>query len=49
MTTDSDNGNESQGEFRPRGTVAFVAVFVAVLMLMWFSIYIILLSRGATI
>ena len=45
----SDNGNEPQGEFKPRGTVAFVAAFVAVLMLMWFSIYIILLSRGATI
>ncbi len=45
----SDNGDEAQGEFKPRGTVAFVAAFVAVLMLMWFSIYIILLSRGATI
>ena len=45
----SDNGDEPQGEFKPRGTVAFVAAFVAVLMLMWFSIYIILLSRGATI
>ena len=48
MTTEGDNGNEDQGEFKPRGTVAFVAAFVAVLMLMWFSIYIILLSRGAT-
>ena len=49
MTTESDNGSETQAEFKPRGTVAFVAAFVAVLMLMWFSIYIILLSRGATI
>ncbi len=49
MTTEGDNGNEAQGEFRPRGTVAFVAAFVAVLMVMWFSIYIILLTRGATI
>ena len=49
MTTESDNGNEADGDFKPRGTVAFVAAFVAVLMLMWFSIYIILLSRGATI
>ena len=48
MTTEGDNGNDAQDEFRPRGTVAFVAAFVVVLMLMWFSIYIILLSRGAT-
>ena len=49
MTTEGDNGNESEGDFRPTGTVAFVVAFVVVLMLMWFSIYIILLSRGATI
>ncbi|MCP4308994.1 MAG: cytochrome c oxidase subunit 2A [bacterium] len=49
MTTEGDNGNETEGEFKPTGTVAFVAAFVVVLMLMWFSIYIILLSRGATI
>lgn len=49
MTTEGDNGDEVSGEFKPTGTVAFVAAFVVVLMLMWFSIYIILLSRGATI
>ena len=48
MTTEGDTGNETQGEFRPRGTVAIVTAFVVLLMLMWFSIYIILLSRGAT-
>ncbi len=48
MTTEGD-GNETQGEFKPTGTVAFVAAFVVVLLLMWFSIYIILLSRGATL
>jgi len=49
MATEADDGNDAQDEFRPKGTVAFVAAFVVVLMLMWFSIYIILLSRGATI
>ncbi len=49
MTTDSDNGNETPAEFKPRGTVAFVAAFVVVLMLMWFSIYAILILRGATV
>ncbi len=48
MTTEGDTGDETPAEFKPRGTVAVVAAFVVVLMLMWFSIYIILLSRGAT-
>lgn len=49
MTTESEHDSEAQGEFEPRGTVAFVAAFVVVLLLMWFSIYIIMLSRGTTI
>ena len=49
MTTEGDNDSEVQGEFKPRGTVAFTAAFVVVLLLMWFSIYIIMLSRGTTI
>ena len=49
MTAEGDNGDDTQSEFKPTGTVAFVVAFVVVLMLMWFSIYIILLSRGATI
>ena len=48
MTSEGDAGNETQGNFRPRGTVAVVTAFVVLLMLMWFSIYIILLTRGAT-
>lgn len=48
MTTDREPADEAQGEFKPRGTIAFAAVFVALILLMWFSIYIILLSRGAT-
>ena len=49
MTTESEHDSEAQGEFHPRGTVAFVAAFVVVLLLMWISIYIIMLSRGTTI
>jgi len=49
MTTEDDNGNGTEGEFKPRGTVAFAAAFVALILLMWFSVYVILLSRGATI
>lgn len=49
MTGDGDRSDETHGDFKPTGTVAFVVAFVVVLMLMWFSIYIILLSRGATV
>jgi len=49
MTTEGDNNNDAQGEFKPKGTVAFAAAFVALIFLMWFSVYVILLSRGATI
>lgn len=48
MTTDNERSNVPEGEFKPRGTIAFAATFVALILLMWFSIYIILLSRGAT-
>ncbi len=48
MTTEGEKGNETLDEFKPRGTIALAVAFVALMMLMWFSIYIILLSRGAT-
>lgn len=48
MSTDNERGNEPEGGFKPRGTIAFAATFVALILLMWFSIYIILLTRGAT-
>ena len=34
--------------FRPTGTVAVVALFVIVLILLWTSIYLILIARGVT-
>jgi hypothetical protein len=49
MTAEGDNSNEAQGDFKPRGTIAVAAAFVVVLALMWLSVYIILLSRGATL
>lgn len=35
-------------EFTPRGTVAIVAMFVVTLILLWLSIYLILIARGVT-
>jgi hypothetical protein len=36
-------------EFHPRGTIAIVAMFVATLILLWLSIYLILIARGVTV
>jgi len=36
-------------EFKPRGTIAVVAIFVATLILLWLSIYLILIARGVTV
>lgn len=34
--------------FKPRGTWAFVTGFAVLLFIMWFSVYLLLLSRGVT-
>lgn len=36
-------------EFKPRGTIAVVAMFVATLIMLWLSIYLILIARGVTV
>jgi hypothetical protein len=38
----------SDEDFRPWGTVAIVALFTVTLILLWLSIYLILLARGVT-
>jgi len=48
MTTEGEKGNETLDGFKPRGTIALAVAYVALMMLLWFSLYIILLSRGAT-
>lgn len=35
--------------FKPTGTLFVLALFVATIILLWFSVYIILLSRGVTL
>lgn len=39
----------SDEDFKPRGTVAVVVLFTATLVLLWLSIYLILIARGVTI
>ena len=37
-----------QEHFKPTGTIFILAVFVATIILLWGSVYVILLSRGVT-
>jgi hypothetical protein len=47
---DSMDANDfSEEEFKPRGTVAIVALFTVTLVLLWLSIYLILIARGVTV
>ena len=39
----------AEEDFKPRGTVAIVALFAATLVLLWLSIYLILIARGVTL
>ena len=39
---------EETSEFHPKGTVLVLAIFVLVLILLWGTVYLILLSRGMT-
>lgn len=39
---------ENEESFKPRGTWALVIGFTLVLVLLWFSVYLTLLSRGVT-
>ncbi len=47
--SDSHVDPAPEEEFVPRGTIAVVALFVATLVLLWLSIYLILIARGVTI
>lgn len=40
---------EGTEEFQPRGTVAILAMFVLAIIILWGSVYLILLSRGVTV
>ena len=46
--TESGEHPESAEEFKPTGTLFIVAMFVVTLILLWASVYVILLSRGVT-
>jgi hypothetical protein len=39
----------TEEHFKPTGTLFVLVLFVATIILLWFSVYIILLSRGVTL
>ena len=40
---------DAETHFRPTGTVAVLAVFIVTLILLWLSVYLILIARGVTV
>jgi hypothetical protein len=46
-TVDDGSGHEIE-HFKPVGTVFLLAMFVVMIVLLWASVYIILISRGVT-
>lgn len=51
MSATEDEGASSAGvheEFKPTGTIFLLGCYVAMLVLLWVTVYLILLSRGTT-
>ena len=45
----STEGPPDEEHFRPNGTIFILVLFVAALILLWLSVYVILVSRGVTV
>ncbi|MDW3179261.1 MAG: cytochrome c oxidase subunit 2A [Acidimicrobiia bacterium] len=41
--------DQEQEHFKPTGTIFILILFVCALILLWLSVYVILLSRGVTV
>lgn len=52
MSIDNPPATSDEGvgleDFKPTGTVFLLAMFVVALILLWLSVYVILISRGVT-
>jgi hypothetical protein len=46
---DDELTEHDEEHFRPTGTVFVLVLFVATMILLWASVYVILLSRGVTL
>lgn len=47
--SEEETGAVEEEHFRPVGTLFVLAVFVLTMILLWASVYVILLSRGVTV
>jgi hypothetical protein len=45
----SKKTHEPQEEFHPKGTALVLAIFVVTLIVLWGSVYLIMLARGVTV
>jgi len=45
----SEKNKNNDDDFRPRGTLAILIIFILTLIALWASVYMILLSRGVTV
>jgi len=48
ISADEIHDSTVEEHFRPMGTIFILVMFVAALILLWLSVYVILLSRGVT-
>ena len=46
---DEPQTKQENEEFHPRGTVAVLVMFVLAIIILWATVYVILLSRGVTV
>lgn len=46
---DEARNEADEEEFQPRGTVAILVMFVLAIIILWGSVYVILISRGVTV
>lgn len=47
--TDGQSSTGGEEHFKPTGTIFILAMFIAALILLWASVYVILISRGVTV
>ena len=45
----ADKNAPEQNEFKPKGTLVILLIFLVTLILLWGSVYVILLDRGVTL
>ena len=45
----SEQKNNDQEEFKPKGTMVILLIFLLTIIVLWGSVYLILLERGVTL